>query len=117
MGTTVESALQAKTLVPSFTADDLQRSIEFYEGLGFAVEERWEDKGVLTGVMLVGGSVHIGLSQDDWQKGRDRKKGVGLRFYISTSQDIDDVAARARAAASGWTRSHTTRNGARVHSW
>ena len=44
------------------------------------------------------GEVRIGLSQDDWKKGRERQKGVGLRLYLNTSQDIDQLAARAKKA-------------------
>jgi catechol 2,3-dioxygenase-like lactoylglutathione lyase family enzyme len=95
---TTQEALQITTVVPSFTVDDLQKSIRFYEGLGFIVSERWEDKGTLKGVMLRAGKTEIGLSQDDWKKGRDRKKGVGLRVLMSTTQNVDDVAARAKSA-------------------
>jgi uncharacterized glyoxalase superfamily protein PhnB len=98
MATVTESALQAKTMMPSLTVDDVQASIRFFEGLGFAVEERWEDNGTLNGVMLRAGDARIGLSQDDWKKGRDRKKGVGMRIFIETPQNIDDLAARARQA-------------------
>ena len=98
MSTAIESALQAKTITPNLTVDDLQASIGFFESLGFAVEERWEEKGKLNGVMLRAGSAHIGLSQDDWKKGRDRKKGVGTRIFIETAQDIDKLAARAKQA-------------------
>ena len=38
------------------------------------------------------------MSQDDWKKGRDRKKGVGLRLLMSTTQNVDEVAARAKNA-------------------
>jgi len=95
---TTQEALQITTVVPSFTADDLQKSIRFYEALGFTVSERWEDKGALQGVMLRAGKTEIGLSQDDWKKGRDRKKGVGLRLLMSTTQNVDEVAARAKSA-------------------
>jgi uncharacterized glyoxalase superfamily protein PhnB len=98
MATTTETALQVKTLSPSFTVNDLQKSIRFFEGLGFAVDERWEEGGALLGVMLRAGEARIGLSQDDWKKGRDRQKGVGMRLFLSTSQDIDQLAARAKKA-------------------
>lgn len=98
MATTVDSTLQATGIMPSLTVNDLQRSITFYEGLGFGVGERWEENGVLLGVMLVAGSTHVGLSQDDWKKGRDRVKGQGLRLYLGTTQSIDEIAARAKAA-------------------
>jgi uncharacterized glyoxalase superfamily protein PhnB len=98
MATTTETALHVKTLSPSFTVNDLQKSIRFFEGLGFAVDERWEEAGALLGVMLRAGEARIGLSQDDWKKGRDRQKGVGIRLFLSTSQDIDQLAARAKKA-------------------
>ena len=95
---TTQEALQISTIVPSFTVDDLQKSITFYEALGFAVDERWEDNGKLLGVMLRAGKNQIGLSQDDWKKGRDRKKGVGMRVFMSTTQNVDQIAARAKSA-------------------
>ena len=95
---TTQEALQISTIVPSFTVDDLQKSITFYEALGFAVDERWEDNGKLLGVMMRAGKNQIGLSQDDWKKGRDRKKGVGMRVFMSTTQNVDEIAARAKSA-------------------
>jgi uncharacterized glyoxalase superfamily protein PhnB len=96
MTTTTTSFLQATSLVPSLTVDDLQQSITFYEKLGFIVEERWEDEGALRGVMLQAGEFRIGLTQDDWKKGRDRRKGAGMRIFIGTRQDVEALAARAK---------------------
>jgi uncharacterized glyoxalase superfamily protein PhnB len=98
MATPIETELQATTLSPSFTVDDLQKSIGFFERLGFGIEERWEEAGVLLGVMVKAGQARIGLSQDDWKRGRDRRKGVGMRVFIGTAQNIDALAARAKAA-------------------
>ena len=98
MTTTHETALQARNVVPSLTVDDLQQSLTFFERLGFGVEERWEENGQLLGVMLQAGAVRLGLSQDDWKKGRDRQKGTGMRIFIGTAQDIDGLAARAKQA-------------------
>jgi uncharacterized glyoxalase superfamily protein PhnB len=98
MATATESALQAKTLSTSLTVDDIQQSIRFFEGLGFAVDDRWEQDGKLLGVMMKAGEAQIGLSQDDWKKGRDRQKGVGIRLFVSTTQNIDEIAARAKKA-------------------
>jgi uncharacterized glyoxalase superfamily protein PhnB len=98
MATTLETRLQAKTAVPSFTVNDIQQSLKFFEGLGFGVEERWEENGALNGVMMRAGDAQIGLSQDDWKKGRNREKGVGLRIFIGTKQNIDQIAAAAKAA-------------------
>jgi uncharacterized glyoxalase superfamily protein PhnB len=95
---TTQEALQISTILPSFTVDDLQKSITFYEALGFTVGERWEDNGTLLGVMMRAGKNEIGLNQDDWKKGRDRKKGIGMRLFMSTTQNVDEIAARARSA-------------------
>ncbi len=95
---TTDIRLQAKSLAPTFTVDDLQRSIRFFEALGFGVEEPWEENGVLLGVMLKAGEARIGLSQDDWKKGRDRQKGVGMGVFIGTTQDIDALAAHVKSA-------------------
>jgi predicted lactoylglutathione lyase len=98
MATATESTLQAKTISASLTVNDLQQSIKFFEGLGFAVEDRWEEEGKLLGVMLRAGDASIGLSQDDWKKGRDRQKGVGMRLFVGTKQNIDEIASRAKKA-------------------
>jgi lactoylglutathione lyase len=91
--------LRLRSIEPSFTVGDLEKSIRFYtEVLGFMVEERWTHEGVLRGVMVKAGACEVGLSQDDWAKGRDRKKGEGMRIWCSTAQDIDALAARIRAA-------------------
>jgi uncharacterized glyoxalase superfamily protein PhnB len=96
---TAQEALQISAIVPSFTVDDLQKSIAFYEALGFTVEERWEEnEGTLLGVMLRAGKSQIGLNQDDWKKGRDRKKGIGMRLFMSTTQNVDAIAMRAKSA-------------------
>lgn len=95
---TSQEALQVGAIVPSFTVDDLQKSIAFYESLGFTVDERWEEDGSLLGVMLRAGKSQIGLSQDDWKKGRDRRKGIGMRLFMSTTDNVDAIAARARSA-------------------
>jgi uncharacterized glyoxalase superfamily protein PhnB len=95
---TTQEALQVSTIVPNLTVDDLQKSIKFYEALGFVVDERWEGNGTLLGVMMRAGKSQLGLSQDDWKKGRDRKKGIGMRVFISTTQNIDEIAKRAKTA-------------------
>ncbi len=48
--------------------------------------------------MLRAGNIQIGLSQDDWKKGRNRSKGVGTRLFIETAQNVDELAARAKQA-------------------
>jgi len=51
-------------------------------------------------VMMRAGRIQVGLNQDDWKKGRDRKKGIGVRVSLSTStpQNVDEIARRAKSA-------------------
>ena len=92
------ATLQAR-MMPAMTANDLQASLRFYtEGLGFSINERMEKDGKLEGVMLQAGDAHLGISQDDFAKGRDRKKGIGFRLYFETSQDIEALARKAKDA-------------------
>lgn len=48
--------------------------------------------------MLRAGETRIGINQDDWKKGRDRKKGEGMRLYLNTTQNIDELATCAKKA-------------------
>jgi predicted lactoylglutathione lyase len=90
-------SLRLRSVTPTFTVNDLQVSLAWYrDGLGFFVAERWEDGGELKGVMLKAGSSELGLSQDDFSKGRGRAKGVGFRLWCNTTQDVDVIAQRLR---------------------
>jgi uncharacterized glyoxalase superfamily protein PhnB len=95
---TTQEAVRINSIVPSLTVDDLQKSIRFYEALGFVIDERWEENGTLQGVMLRAGESQIGLNQDDWKKGRDRTKGIGVRLSLSTPGSVDEIAKRAKNA-------------------
>ena len=91
-------SLRLRSVSPSFTVSDLQRSLAWYrDGLGFFVAERWEEGGKLMGVMLKAGACQLGLSQDDFSRGRDRLKGVGFRLWCDTAQNVDAIADRLRA--------------------
>jgi predicted enzyme related to lactoylglutathione lyase len=91
--------LRLRSVEPALTVDDIERSLRFYTNvLGFVVGERWEEGGQLRGVSLKAGACSLGLSQDDWSKGRDRKKGEGISLWCATAQDIDALAARIKAA-------------------
>jgi uncharacterized glyoxalase superfamily protein PhnB len=92
-------SLRLRHITPGITVNDLDRSIAFYtEGLGFIIEERWEEEGKLAGVGLKAGAAELVLTQDDFKKGRDRVKGVGLRLWFYSTQDLDGLAARAKAS-------------------
>ena len=83
---------------PSFTVDNVEKSLAWYRDvLGFAVGDRWEQKGELLGVELSAGRVTFMISQDDWSKGKHRIKGGGFRIYCETDQDVDRIADGIKA--------------------
>jgi uncharacterized glyoxalase superfamily protein PhnB len=103
--TTQTETLRLRGPAPSFTVNDLDKSIHWWQDvLGFKVTERWESDGKLLGVEMMAGESLVMLGQDDWKKGRDRSKGEGVRLYFKTDQDIDQLAARIKAA--GGTLTH-----------
>ncbi|HXA19618.1 MAG TPA: VOC family protein [Thermoanaerobaculia bacterium] len=93
-----DGKLRLTSASPSFTVNDIEKSMVWYRDvLGFTIGERWEDGGKLLGAEMAAGDVSFMIGQDDWKKGRDRVKGVGVRMYCTTDQDIDKLAARIKA--------------------
>ncbi|HEY2825187.1 MAG TPA: VOC family protein [Gemmatimonadales bacterium] len=91
-------ALRVRVLTNSLTVNDIEASIRWYRDVvGFTVEGDMVRDGVRTGARLKAGSMILRIGQDDWAKGRDRKKGLGFRLYLSTDQDVDKLAARIKA--------------------
>jgi uncharacterized glyoxalase superfamily protein PhnB len=91
-------SLRLRDVSPSLTVNDLQASIAWYRDIvGFTLGETWERDGKVAGAELIAGNATINLSQDDWAKGRDRKKGEGFRLYLHTAQDINVIATRIKA--------------------
>ena len=108
-------SLHGRGVMPSLTVNNLQQSLDFFSGLGFEVEDCWEVDGNMLGAMLKAGDARLGLSQDDGKKGLNRQKGVGMRIYIEAADDIDQVAARAKASGIALTREpHDTEWGTRA---
>jgi uncharacterized glyoxalase superfamily protein PhnB len=94
-------SLRLRSMAASFTVNDLDKSVAWYRDvLGFVVGERWEEGGTVRGIQMKAGACDIMLGQDDFAKGRDRKKGDGFRLWVATVQDITAVAARIKA--NGW---------------
>ncbi|MDQ6802156.1 MAG: VOC family protein [Acidobacteriota bacterium] len=90
--------VRLRSASPGFTVNDIEKSVAWYRDvLGFAVKERWEEKGKLLGVEMMAGDVIFMLGQDDWKKGRNRLKGEGVRIYCSTDQNVDRIAERIKA--------------------
>ena len=93
------ATLQARSLAPGLTVNNLKRSLHFYtEGLGFTVTEKAEEGAEMQFAMLEAGGAQLGLSQDDFAKGRDRVKGIGMRLFLETEQDLEMLARQAKAA-------------------
>lgn len=84
---TEPETLRLRATNPIFTVTDLERSIRFYtDVLGLIVGERYTGSdGTVQGVMLKAGACGLGLSQDDWAKGRDRRRGVAVRIWCTTA--------------------------------
>ena len=115
MADSKNGSLNGRGVMPSLTVNNLQQSLDFFGGLGFEIEDRWEENGKLLGAMLKAGDARLGLSQDDGKKGLNRVKGVGMRIYIEAADDIDQVAARAKASGIALTKEpHDTDWGSRA---
>jgi uncharacterized glyoxalase superfamily protein PhnB len=94
-------SLRLRSMAASLTVNDLTKSIAWYRDvLGFTQGERWEDGAQTRGVQMKAGRCDLMLTQDDFAKGRDRKKGEGFRLWVSTAQDINAIAERIKAK--GW---------------
>lgn len=86
-------ALALSSASPSFTVNNLEKSLAWYRDvLGFAVEQTWDEDGKVTGVSLRAGDVSFMIGQDDWKKGRNRKKGEGFRMFCMADKDVDGLA-------------------------
>ncbi len=89
----------ARAIAASLTVNDIHESLAWYtDVLGCAIDEKYEHEGKLVGVGLKAGDVFLMLAQDDGAKGWDRIKGQGISLYVTTDQDIDEVASRIKAA-------------------
>ncbi len=90
-------SFRGRTLSASLTVDDLDSSLRWYEDVvGFTVGEKYERDGVVQSVSLRAGAVEIMITRDDGAKGRDRIKGQGISLYITTVQDLDELAKRIK---------------------
>ena len=93
------TTLNGSNLSASLTVADLQKSLAWYrDAIGFAVQQEYEREGKLLAVSLRAGDVRLLISQDDGAKGADRAKGAGFSLMITTDDNIDELAARIKAA-------------------
>jgi uncharacterized glyoxalase superfamily protein PhnB len=91
----VPETLRFRSVSPGLTVGDLQKSIAWYRDVaGFYVGEMWKGPdGVVRGAEIMAGAARFFLGQDDWAKGRDRKKGEGFRLNLQTAQNVDEIAS------------------------
>jgi len=88
-------SFRGRALSVSLTSTDLQKSLAWWRDvIGFHAEKEHERDGKVVAVTLVAGGVRILLGQDDGAKGWDRNKGEAISMYITTAQDVDELAAR-----------------------
>jgi uncharacterized glyoxalase superfamily protein PhnB len=86
--------LRFRSVSPSLTVGDLEKSIAWYRDVAaFHVGELWREGGEVRGAEVMAGAARFFLGQDDWAKGRDRKKGEGFRLHLTTAQNVDEMAA------------------------
>jgi uncharacterized glyoxalase superfamily protein PhnB len=91
-------SFRARALTASLTVKNLDTSLAWYRDVvGFTVSQRHEREGKLVAVSLKAGSVELLIGRDDGAKGWDRVKGEGISLQLSTTQNIDDIAARIKA--------------------
>jgi uncharacterized protein len=91
--------LVARSLAVGISVNDMQKSLRFYkDGLGFQVQRTREVEGKTVFAALKAGGAELSIAQDDFAKGHDRVKGVGMRIWITTNQGVASVANRAKAA-------------------
>lgn len=85
--------LRLRETLPSLTVTDIQASMAWYRDImGFIVLQEWTHDGEVAGAVVQAGNIKFLLGQDDFEKGRDRKKGEGIRLFCVTVQDVDQVA-------------------------
>lgn len=92
-------SFRASALSASLTVKDLEKSVAWYRDVaGFTIDQRHERNGKLVAVSIKAGQVRFLLGQDDGAKGQDRVKGAGFSLQLTTSQNVDELAARIKAS-------------------
>jgi len=96
------SAANVKEAVPYFRVTDMKASLAFYvDGLGFEIDKRWDDRGVLRWCSLKMGSATLRLQQfkpkgqDAWAPAGPVGEGVTIYFECEDATTVwKDAAAR-----------------------
>ena len=112
MATATDQTLQVNPLSTSLTVDDIQKSIRFFEGLGFVKGETWDEGGKVVGAMLKAGDAELAVMQDDWKKGRDGRRASAFACSSKPRRTSIRLPRAPRRPASRSTRNRATRSGA-----
>jgi uncharacterized glyoxalase superfamily protein PhnB len=88
--------LHGRALSASLTVKDLEKSLTWYQNVGFTVDQKHEREGTVRAITLKAGDVRLLIGQDDGAKGWERIKGEGFALQITTDQSIDEIAARLK---------------------
>src|SRR3989442_9417111 len=67
-----------------------------WRSVGVKVGGEWRENGTLEGCEMLAGAVRFYLTQDDFAKGRDRKKGIGSLLSCPTAQHHHPFAAQVK---------------------
>ena len=87
----------ASDLSASLTVAALETSVAWYRDvIGFTVDRMFDRAGTPFAASLRAGAVRILLTQDDGGKGTERAKGEGISLRLTTTQNVDALAARVR---------------------
>jgi catechol 2,3-dioxygenase-like lactoylglutathione lyase family enzyme len=106
--------LVAQSLAVSLTVKDVARSRDWYrDALGFTVDREHQREGKLLACSLRAGAIRLLVTQEDGSRGMDRVKGEGFSVQITTAQNIDAIAAQAKAAGVMFDTEPTEMNGVR----
>lgn len=90
-----DTGFVAQKLGASLTVASLQQSVAWYRDvIGFAVAREYSPRGTVVAVALSAGPVEILLTQDNGAQGEQRTKGQGFSLQLTTTPDIDQLAAR-----------------------
>lgn len=93
----------AQSVDASLTVADVARSVAWYRDvLGFTVDREHLRDGRLIAVSLSAGVARILVTQDNGARGTDREKGAGFSLRLTTTQDIDMLAAAAKQAGASF---------------
>lgn len=91
-------SFRGRALTASLTVNDIRKSLAWYRDVvGFTIDEEYEREGKLIAVALKAGAVRLMIDQDDGAQGFNRVKGVGFSVYITTAQNVDELANQIKA--------------------